>query len=217
MTTIPIERLYRVGWVDPATDRRGRNGGRSRTAIVVIGGDDLGRVFILQAYAGKDTPHHLMERIFAVNDLWRCQIFGIDATATQLMYAQMINKEARERNLNLRLKPTVLHDDKLFRIDSMLRPLATTGRLFRIAGDGGNVELKEEWTGFPSGQYKDILDSLACAVRLLPTALPAVMREMDKRQLVRYMERSGATQEQIAFRLAQRDEALRKRQESSIR
>jgi hypothetical protein len=217
VTTIPIDKLYRVGWVDPATDRRGRNGGRSRTAIVVIGGDDLGRVFILQTYAGKDTPNYLMERIFAVDDLWRCQVFGIDATATQLMYAQMINKEARERNLNLRLKPTVLHDDKLFRIDSVLRPLATSGRLFRIAGDAGNTELKEEWTAFPSGQYKDILDSLACAVRLLPTALPAVMREMDRRQLVRYLERSGASQEQIAFRLAQREEVVRRRQENSGR
>ena len=201
MISVTYESLYRVGWVDPATAEHAKRHG-ARSAVVVVGGDDHERRYILYAQASHQAPHQLMERIFEVDSQFKCNTFGIDATGTQSMYAAMVNREGRQRGLRTRLKMVGLHDEKIFRIESVLRPLCAEGRLFRSDQDTECWQLKEELSNFPSGKYNDILDALACAIRLLPTALPEQMKRMTEDQLKRYLERTGVG-DQVQFRLAQ--------------
>lgn len=211
METSDVNRLYRVSWCDPAggPDTRRSNAGLSRSAIVTIGLDQLERIFILEAWAARIAPDQLIERVFENNAKWRPAAFGIDASGPQLMFAQLLQKEARERGVRLPLRPTALRAEKSFSIETSIQPICSSGRLFRPP-ENECRGLMDEWKSFPDGTYRDTLDALACAIRLLPSMLPQHLREMGREQLRRYLERSGMHNDEVEMRLRQHEEAARR-------
>lgn len=207
MPTVQRNKLWIAAHVDPAGGPRiGRsNYGLSRAAIVVIGQDDLERVFILEAWAQRIAPDLLIQRIFQTQAKWNPNVFGIDASGPQLMFAQTVQKEAREQAVKIPLRLVALRQEKTFAIETTLQPLASSGRLIRPPDNECRV-LKDEWTSFPDGMYRDVLDALSCAVRLLPAVLPAHLRAMSEGQLRSYLARTGMPKDQIEERIAQKNQ-----------
>lgn len=211
MPNLEVSRLFKVAWCDPAGGVNPHvkiQYGQSRAAIVVVGQDDLERIFILEAWAKRIPPDQLIERIFATQLRWHPASFGIDSSGPQLIFAQTVQKEIRERGIKMVLRPVALRMDKTFSIETTLQPVVANGRLFRPPETDCKT-LRDEWINFPDGHYRDTLDALACAIRQLPSTLPAHLRMMDKMQLRRYLERTGMSREAIEARLQQHADAVR--------
>lgn len=203
MPEVDRSKLWVAAHVDPAGGPRASERRQtSRAAIAVVGQDDLERVFILEAWAKRIAPDLLIDRIFDTYERWRPAVFSIDASGPQLAFAQMVQKEARERGIKLPLRPIQLRQDKAFAIETTLQPVASSGRLLRPA-DNECRELAAEWKGFPDGMYRDLLDALACAIRLLPAVLPAHLRALSEGQLRTYLAQTGMPRDQIEERINQ--------------
>jgi hypothetical protein len=182
-----------------------RQSGLSRAAICVLGEDDLERMVILDSFARRIPPDLYINKIFEVNERWRPAVFGVDATGPQLAFYQILLKEARERAVKWNPRPIALRIDKIDTIEKTIQPIAAAGRLLRPPERDCNA-LAEEWRQFPTGQYLDAMDCLAQCVRLMPTVLPAHMKLMGEKQLRDHLARMGFRPEQIAERIAQRDQ-----------
>jgi hypothetical protein len=201
-----------VAYCDPAGRPKSRaelKRIRARTAIVVLACDDLGRVYVLDAWAMRASTEVVTSRIFATQVQWNCIRFGIEANAMQELYAGMLRLEAKRRGATLPLievhQPTNI--DKLWRIRTALQPLLARGQLV-IRED--LVEFLTELRSFPTGRTIDLVDACASAVELLPkrnvAACPAGITE--RQQLADYLRRSGVDQSLINLRLAKYDRAM---------
>lgn len=196
--------LYIVSWCDPASGGsvQKSQSGLSRAAVVTIGQDDAERIFILEAFIRRIPPDQLIEKIFQVNRKWRSNRFGIDASGPQKTFAELLAKEARDRQIKLPLRPTALHADKTFTIETTIQPVIANGRLFRPP-EAECVVLKEEFIQFPSGDKRDGMDALACAIRLLPKSMPKWQRELTREQYRRYLMSTGMDREAVEARLVE--------------
>jgi predicted phage terminase large subunit-like protein len=204
MPTVDRRKLWVCAFTDPAGGpRAGRsNYGLSRAADIVIGQDDVERVFILETFIKRIAPDQLINRIFETNEKWKPAVYGIDASGPQLEFAQMVQKEARERGVRIPLRLVSQRENKTFSIETTLQPLSSSGRLFRLSENDCRT-LKDEWTSFPDGMYRDGLDALANAVKLLPAVLPEHLRRMDAARLRNYLSRTGMQKDQIEERVQQ--------------
>src|SRR5229473_7142560 len=172
---IPLLTLYTVGFVDSAGGRvpghanKSRSANyRSRSAIVVVSQDDIDRLFIRKAWARHCTTDELCDEIFATYAEFHPATIGIDASANQSLFADALIREAREKGKKLPLTKVVLGSDKETRIETTLQPVSAAGRLFADPQMPGYQDLRAEWEAFPGSQFKDILDALAGAIKLLP-------------------------------------------------
>src|SRR5271156_395276 len=200
MRQVEVRKLWRACWVDPAAGLTEAKHRKPRAAIVAVGQDDLERVFILDSWADRIETDKLVDRIFDTNARYRPNAFGIDASGPQKMFSQQLRREARERNIKINLREISLHTSKDFSIETTLQPIAAQGRLFRPPITRVH-SLESEWNQFPDGFYKDQLDALACAIRLLPRTLPEHLRQLGREQLRRYLEQLGTPKDQIELQL----------------
>lgn len=172
---IPLATLYTVGFVDSAGGRvpgtsKGRSANqRSRSAIMVVQQDELSRVFCRKAWARHCTTDELCDEIFRTYADFHPATIGIDATANQQLFADSLIREAREKGKKLQLTKVALGSDKDVRIETTLQPLASAGKFFIDPDLPGYSDLRQEWEAFPGSQFKDMLDALAGAIKLLPT------------------------------------------------
>jgi len=205
MQTLQINKLYKVAMLDPAGGPVSgtKQSGRSRASITVVGEDDLERVVILEAWAKRIAPDQLIDRTFEMQERWRPAVFGIDASGPQLVFYQMLLKEARERGIKWSPRPIAMKMEKTDSIEKAIQPVAAAGRLIRPP-EKECYPLADEWRNFPDGIYRDNLDTLAWCIRLLPSVLPAHLRMMSENQLRHYLERTGLPQDMIENQLAQR-------------
>ena len=203
MPTVELNKLYRCAWADPAGGPQARTG-KSRSAIVVVGQDDLERIFILEADAGRWPTDHLERRILQTQQKWHPAKFGIDATGPQVLFADVMRRKAREEGVKMNLLPTALRSDKSFSIETTLQPIVAQGRLFRPELALCKT-LYEEWKHHPSADFNDTMDALACAIRLLPTALPDHIRKLSKEQFRSYLLKSGMSREKVEERVMEHD------------
>lgn len=191
--------LVRVGFHDPA-GRKPKSGDikytKARAAWVMIGQDALGRVFVLDAFAGKFDPTTMQDKTFEMCERWDPMVFGIEDNAMQSLYSDLTLRRARDEKRMVKLQgvtqPTNV--DKDFRIRQAIRPLASTGKLFVPPKF---IELRHEMQGFPSSPVKDLVDSLASAVMMLPPPMPQHVVDDELEARLAYLRESGAPMEYI--------------------
>jgi hypothetical protein len=203
MTTFePKDLYYRAGFLDPAGGKQAVKGTRARQAIIIVGVDQLTRIFVLYAWAGRLPVSQLYDKIFEVNEDYRPNVFGIEANAMQAFIAEAVHLEAKRRFERLPVadvsQPTRI--DKDFRIRSILQPVVGWGRLFLRADQ---VELQKEIINFPMSPIKDMVDALASAVSLLPARPPDATKHNELDALAKYLRDSGMSPHLIEDRLAQ--------------
>ncbi len=206
IVTLTVNRLYRTAACDPAGGPTGKKqSGRSRASICVLGEDELERMVILYTFAKRIAPDELITLIFQAQERWKPAVFGIDASGPQLIFYQQLLKEARERGVKWNPRPIALAQDKTDSIEKTIQPIAAAGRLIRPP-DKECYALADEMRQFPSGTYRDALDALAMAIRLMPSVLPQHLRMLNEQQLRSYLTRSGFTKDMIESRIQQREQ-----------
>ncbi len=204
MQTVQVNKLWVCAHCDPAGGPSPgmKQSARSRSSIAVVGVDDLERIFILETWARRIAPDQLIDRIFETQERWRPAVFGIDKSGPQLQFYQLLLKEGRERGVKWTPREIALRNNKDYAIESAIQPVAASGRLFRPI-DKECYQLADEWRNFP-GMYRDALDALSNAIRLLPSILPSHLRMLDDRRLREYLTRTGLPPDMVEQRMQQR-------------
>jgi predicted phage terminase large subunit-like protein len=147
------------GAVDPAiSERRGAD----YSAIVTIGVDEAGRVFVLDADIGRYSPTRLVERIFFSYLRFHHLVIGVEAISFQELLCRIIEDEARRRRLFLPLKSIGVRGEKRRRI-LRLSPLIERGTI--LFSPQARL-LIEQLIEFPAGAHDDGPDALEMAVSL---------------------------------------------------
>jgi len=199
----PLSKLYLVAFADSAGGRvtSGRKASqRSRSAIVVSGMDEMERHFCLKAWAQHCTTDELIEEIFATQEHWRPAVFGIDATGNQGLFADAIRREVREKNRKLPLTDFIFEGDKDWRIETTLQPLQAAGKLFSLTS---LADLEDEYSAFPGGNYKDILDAWCGCIKLCPRKPKLAEARDELRQLREYLRSQRLPESQVQARVEQ--------------
>lgn len=187
-----------VAFVDPASGRKsaGQRKNSSRSADVVVGTDDLGRIFVLHAWAGRVPTTVHTDRIFQLVRTWRPRIVGIDASAMQTLYADSLMREAKVKHERLPLWPMQMppNVEKTNRIRAVLQPVLGFGRLFLRADQR---DLAQEIEAFPTGATKDMVDALAMAVSLLRKTARSRAEATERDSHLRYLRDTKAPAQYI--------------------
>lgn len=193
LAKIALEDLTeRYGFCDPASSKTRIKGTRARSAVILLGVDDLFRIFVLHAWAGRIAANNLRDKIIEVVDQFKPRRFGIEANAMQSLFADLV-RDAASALKGQRLPLTPVQQptriDKDFRIRTALQPIIADGRLF-LQPD--QYELKEELKGFPMTFKKDLVDALASAITLIPKRRRKQLKRQSTEALAEYLRDSGA-------------------------
>lgn len=207
MISLPLTSLAIYAFLDPAGSKKTAvKKIRANSAIVVIGVERtaLQRIFVLDAWRGRDSAPQLIDRVLAINDRWHPAQFGCEANAMQSLFADLVAHEAKRQHKTLPLVPIYQPTkvDKEWRVRDAVQPVVGHGRLFLLQSQ---VELISEITGFPLGEYRDMIDALASAIAMVPIQAPVVQRSADRDALARYLRRVGKSPADIEARLAKFD------------
>lgn len=200
--------LPAYAFLDPASGRKARNQGvrhtRSRSAIVVAKAEQaMGRIFVVNAWAGRVPPSAIVDKVIEVNEAFRPCVFGIESSGQQYLFAETLGVGARLRGAHIPWMPvdqptTIMKDD---RIRNTIQPLMQAGRLFI---DAKMHELIAELEGFPTAMTKDLVDALASVIyHLIPAPRPAQQDTGELDALAAYLRGEGYSPSYIAERLAQ--------------
>lgn len=193
-TAIDLSMLpERYAFVDPASSKKQQELKllKSRSAIVVVAPDWLGRIFVLDAWGGRCSTDQLIERMYKTHDVWKLKQMGGEANGLQELFQEAILRDARLRGKTLPLRP--IHQptriDKDWRIRATLQPIVANGRLF-LRPD--MTELRLEITSFPLSPLKDIVDALASAIRMIPPRQKRQEDDAETTHLLDYLRKTGA-------------------------
>lgn len=192
-TEVPLAALVdTVAFCDPAGRKRMElKRVRARAAIVVVGQDAIGRIFVLHTWADRASGGQITDHIFRVQDAHHPRTFGIEANAMQTLFGDMVAREAqfKARRLPLLPVPQPTNVDKDWRIRTALQPIIGWDRLFL---QPEQYELRTELTTFPMNPLKDLVDALASAVTLLKKPTAPVKRRDDHDAFLAFLRQSGA-------------------------
>lgn len=184
----------RYGFLDPASSKKDKEGKlkvKARSAIVVVAPDWLGRIFVLDAWAGRTSTDDLIERMYKTHDTWKLRVLGGEANAMQELFQEAVQRDARLRGRNLPLRP--VHQptriEKEWRIRTILQPIVANGRLF-LRPD--MTALRTEIASFPLSPMKDCIDALASAIKLIPPRTTRREKDRELEALLSYLRKSGA-------------------------
>jgi hypothetical protein len=187
--TLRLSDLYVCAFADSSGGRVGagrRSSQRSRSAIAVAAQDELEHVFFLKMWIKHCTTDELIEEVFLTQEQWKPKIFGIDATATQTLFADALRREAREKSKKLPLYDHIFTGDKDFRIETHLQPLQAAGKLFTCMQ--GMDDFQHEYESFPGGHFKDGLDAAVGCILLFPRRPKPEETRTEMRQYRTYLE-----------------------------
>lgn len=194
MGSIKLDTLSeRYAFCDPASGKKERELRRirARSAIVVVAQDAMSRIFVLHTWAARASTDELIEKMYEINDKFRPRVFGGEANGMQSLFQDAVMRDARLRGKNIPLQkveqPTTTEKDT--RIRHTIQPVIAAGRLF-IRDD--MTELKTEMEGFPLTPFKDLVDALASAIRLIPPATTRPERRNELDRLLAYLRATGA-------------------------
>jgi len=155
---------------------------RSRSAILVVGQDEIEHYFVFKAWIRHCTTDELINEIFLTDEQWQPRVFSIDATGTQSLFVDSLHREAREKGKRDRFADYIFTGDKDYRIETTLQPLQASGKLFVL---DGLAELQQEYQSFPGSRMKDGLDALAGCIATFPRR---PKEEEARREIHQYRE-----------------------------
>ena len=156
---IAAKQLAAFGYIDLAISERTR---ADYTALVTIGVDELGTIYVLDASRRRMPIRAQIEATFLTFDRWQHVRLGVEDVAYQRAFKQLLDEESAKTNRwipTVAVRPDV---DKVRRI-STLSPLIERGDLlFRRE----HTELIDELRYFPKAPHDDLADALHGAVQV---------------------------------------------------
>lgn len=133
-------------------------------AIVVIGIDKDGRVYVLDRYMGRLEIGKQEDKFWEFYDKYKPILAGIESNAYQAAFAQTIRNSAKERDdKNVRVLPIVTTLDKLTRAYKLVKIFENMNVFFvKDMMD----KLIEQFILFPAHNLKDGFDAFDIAYRV---------------------------------------------------
>ena len=158
--------LNRYIMVDPAISQEER---ADYTAMVVVGVDAWGKVFVLEVVRNRFSPTELIGELFRLDDEYKPRSIGIEMVAFQKSLQYFIADESKSRHHYLpikELKAGNQKDSKASRIMG-LEPYYARGDVFH-PNHAKNIDiLEDELIRFPYGKHDDVIDALAYFPQLI--------------------------------------------------
>jgi hypothetical protein len=187
-------------YLDPASGKKKEvlKSVRARSAIVVVGVDVLGRMLVLDTWADRVGTTQIVKSFLDMFELWSpgVKVAGFEDVGQQHLLFDPLLQEAKNREVDLPLVPVKVPTgiDKLFRIRSTLNPLIAQGKLIFMEHQ---LDLLNEVTSFPMSSLKDLVDSLASCLALVPNKYEKRQEWSEDRAYVEYLRESGWSQQEI--------------------
>jgi predicted phage terminase large subunit-like protein len=122
-----LKKLRVMIYVDPAFST-GRKSDYS--ALVVMGMDQNGQMWILEIVRGKMLDDELVNLVFAMDKRWHPEAVGIEANAAQKLFGKIFKLESERRNHNIKIRPIIQNTNrsKEYRIRGLM-PFIERGQI----------------------------------------------------------------------------------------
>jgi predicted phage terminase large subunit-like protein len=157
--------------------------GRCRHAINVVGLSSDGDFYLIDTWAQAASYDTFYAKIYEFSDKWKIRKLGVESYAAQKYILHHIDFTNRLEGRNLKVIPLEGEVDagdgemtkkKEFRIRNVLSPIFEAHKFY---AQQKQQDFFGEFSAFPKGKYKDVLDALAYAPQML--RLPAgYLKEM---------------------------------------
>jgi len=152
---------YRVAAIDPSLGKRGKHGDPS--AIVCLGRDRHGTLYVLDADIERRTPDKIIEDALELYDRRGLSALGVETTQFQEFFRQQLERIAAERGKYPPIRAIEQTTDKTIRIQR-LQPLVKNGR---IKFQRKHKTLFDQLRYFPKADHDDGPDALEMAVSMI--------------------------------------------------
>jgi predicted phage terminase large subunit-like protein len=134
------------------------------SAIIVLARDiETNVTYIVCADIARRRTSKTLDDIMSYCRIWPIEKFAIETNQAQDILADLLVERLSKENLRTKVERVISSGDKLERIHN-LQPLINTAKL--IFSKRHHL-LLEELKNFPRGRYKDGLDALEMAVRMV--------------------------------------------------
>jgi predicted phage terminase large subunit-like protein len=149
--------------IDPAISLKER---ADWTAIVTIGVDVLGKVYVLEVKRGRFTEDQMVDELFMTYEIYHPISICIETVAFQKTLQHYIMKEIKRRGKTLPLNEVLPEstESKEKRI-RLLQPMYMRSDIFHSTSVANIEFLEDELLRFPKGKNDDVADAMAYAVR----------------------------------------------------
>jgi len=129
------------------------------TAFVVVDVDQENNWFLKAARRVRITATQTIKLIFDLQEIYKCNIIGVESVAYQMALMHFLDSEMRKRKVTIPVHPIARGPDKskLMRI----RSLVPRFEWQRILIKPGLADFEDEYLKFPRGSFVDILDALS--------------------------------------------------------
>jgi hypothetical protein len=152
-----MKKLRIYAHVDPSV---GDTPDSDSQAVVVVGVNEQGQVFLLDTWQLRVDPLMLIEKLFEVDDRFSPTLFSIEATAFQKSLRYFVEKEAQRRGRFLRIEdyqPST-RKSKAARIRGALQPFFSSGMIFCRERQ---INFIEQFLAFGRTDDEHMMDALA--------------------------------------------------------
>ncbi len=191
--------LRTYAYLDEASGQVKRTGRTSRTAIVAIAQDDLGRMFVLYTWAGRVKPTEIVDQVIEAHIRYHPRMFGIESNAQQNLFAQLLTELIHRKGIRdfspVYVKPP-MDQTKTQRIKNAVQPAQRSGRLF--LHEHLHPDLKREIETFPTGLTNDLIDALAGCIALAPPVYEPQTLQTTEDAVRAYLKALGMSENQLS-------------------
>lgn len=152
-----IKKLHVYTHVDPSV---GDTPDSDSQAVMTVGVNSQGQVFLLDAWQLRVDPLMLVEKIFEVADRFHPKLFSIESTAFQKSLRYFVEQEAKRRGKYLRIedyRPST-RKTKQARIRGALQPYFSSGMVFVRQSQ---INFVEQFLAFGRTDDDHMMDGLA--------------------------------------------------------
>jgi predicted phage terminase large subunit-like protein len=137
------------------------------TAMITVGIDQWGNLFVLDIVRGKFTPTQMIQEIFKIAERWHPNEIAIEDVAFQKTLAYSLREEMKRRNRHLPLTEVKPGDRTKDQRIKSLQPLYANGKVFHNKLVPNTNYLEYELAHFPRAKNDDIIDAMSYTVDLL--------------------------------------------------
>jgi hypothetical protein len=177
--------------VDPAASEPQRaTNHHARTGMVVVARDPWGRTYVLDAWAEREEPGIVVDKMLELCATYRIRAVGIEEVSFSLIYSHWLRQEAARRSMAISvfgLPPLNRHkDDRIERLQPGFRK-----GLYYVRDHDNLRPFIQEYRDYPYGLTRDLLDALAYDNDVL--RLPPLRHEIEDRYVAELDTRDEVT------------------------
>jgi predicted phage terminase large subunit-like protein len=131
------------------------------TAMVTVGVDSEGLIYILDIERVKIEPNQLIDLMFIKYRQFKSLVIGIEDVAFQRTLQYTLSEEMQKRGEYLPIKPVKPYARSKDQRIRGLQPLYANGRILHCKDTKYIKNLEDELLRFPRGKHDDVIDALS--------------------------------------------------------